>query len=192
MKASTVLVPALALGLCAVPAAAQERASGFWAGVDLGYGSLRRDLSVSGPQSENKVAMGFRGGYFWHPQLLLGLELGGWNMEAANWDDPATGEGITTLFLIAQYYPLAGSAGFVKGGLGAVDYWNNRPSESGATGPGGMLGAGWDFRMGASSFYITPSVDYSWGRFGAATSPPGVTQDQRYRAVTFRVGLTYR
>lgn len=192
MKASTVLVPALAFGLCAVPAAAQERTSGFWGGVDLGYGSLRRELSVTGRQTESKVAMAFRAGYFWQPQLLLGVELGGWNMEAADWEDPATGEGITTLYVMGQYYPMASSPGFVKAGLGIVDYWNNRPHESGATGSGGMVGAGWDFRLGESSFHITPSVDYSWGRFDAVTSPPGVTQDQRYRAVTFRVGLTYR
>jgi hypothetical protein len=43
-----------------------------------------------------------------------------------------------------------------------------------------------------TAFYVTPSLDYSAGSFSGATSPPGVTQDQHYRALSARIGLTFR
>ena len=181
-----------ALALLSAPVYAEDRQSGFWAGADLGYASLKRERSVTGSETDSKPALQLRGGYFWHPQLLLGVQVGGWNLEAADWYDPSKGEGIETFFLVAQYYPSATAGFFVNGGLGRIKYWNNRPLEYGATGSGGALGLGYDFRLGGTSFYLTPIADVTWGRFDGAVSPPGVTQDQRFRAVTLRIGITYR
>jgi len=119
------------------------------------------------------LATTLRGGYAWHPRLLLGVELGGWNLQGTDVGDPSKGEGIRTLYLMAQYHLGAESRFFVKGGFG------------------GVLGAGYEiWRSGSCS--IAPAIDYSWGEFDGATSPPGITQDQSYHAVTFRLGFIYR
>lgn len=183
---------ALVLGLAAAAsAAAAQDGTGFWAGGDIGVASLERSYSVTGSTQGTEFAMTLRGGYAWHPRLLLGIELGGWTLQEGDLWDPSKGEGIRTLYLMAQYHLGVESRFFVKGGFGDVKYWNNRPNEAGASGSGGVLGAGYEiWRSG--SWSIAPAIDYSWGEFDGATSPPGVTQDQTYRAVTFRLGFAYR
>lgn len=142
--------------------------------------------------------MRFRAGYFPNPRLLLGLELGGWNIESTGDHgypfpdpNPDKGEGIETLFAVVRYFPLERPLVFVEGGLGYVNYWNYRPLEHGANGTGAFLGVGHDFQL-SGRFSLAPSIDYSWGHFNGVTSPPGVTQDERYRAVTLRIGVTFR
>lgn len=174
-------------------ACAEEPRTGFWGGVDAGYGTLKRSRSVTGSADHNNFAMTFRGGYAWHPQLLLGVELGGWLLEASdyNGDDPSRGEAIETFLALAQYYPGAGTPWFVKAGLGGARYWSNHAGEESGGGPAAMLGLGRDFPV-SERWRVSASADYSWGRLNDITSPPGVTQDERYRALTFRIGLTYR
>jgi hypothetical protein len=196
---------ALALLACplAAPAAdtqappAEQSRSLLWGGFDLGYASLARSYSVTSDTRDNTFTFALRGGFQLDPRLLLGLEFGGWTIQASNNQDPASGEAIGTRFLIVQVYPLAHSAFFVRGGGGRVVYSNNRPGESGASGPGGIIGIGYDLEVKRrdgehTAFYVTPSLDYSAGSFSGATSPPGVTQDQHYRALSARIGLTFR
>jgi hypothetical protein len=191
---------ALALLACAPAAAAatqEESRSLLWAGFDLGYASLARSYSQTGDTRQGKFTFALRGGIQIDPRLLVGVEFGGWTLQSGNSQDPASGEAIGTRFLILQVYPLAHSAFFVRGGGGRVVYSNNRPGESGASGSGGIVGIGYDFdvkrRDGEhTAFYITPSLDYSAGSYSGATSPPGVVQDQRYRALSARIGLTFR
>lgn len=183
---------ALILALAAVAsAAAAQDGTGFWGGADVGAASLRRSYSVTSSSQHTEFAMALRGGYAWHPRLLLGVELGGWTLQGTDVGDPGKGEGIRTLYLMAQYHLGAESRFFVKGGFGDVKYWNNNPNENGASGSGGVLGAGYEiWRSG--SWSIAPAIDYSWGEFDGATSPPGITQDQSYHAVTLRLGFIYR
>ena len=191
MRRLAMLIAAAAMAAPAAGESQQGDRAGFWFSADVGMASLSRSYAVTGSTRDTEFAMAFRGGYAWHPRLLLGAELGGWNIEGADMWDPRTGEGIRVLYAIAQYYPAAKSPFFVRGGVGAVKYWNNRPGELGASGSGGVLGAGYDIAI-SQRVHLTPSADLSWGQFDAATSPPGITQDQRYRAVTFRFGFTYR
>lgn len=191
-------VKLVALGVCAVLlfpalARAEDPGTGFWGGIDVGYGALKRSRSVTGSASDNNLAMSFRGGYAWHPQLLFGIELGGWSLEATDYNgvDPSKGEAIETFLALAQYYPAPGSPWFLKGGLGGAKYWTNHAGEKSGSGPAAMLGLGRDFRV-AERWNVTAAADYSWGRLDGLNSPPGVTQDERYRALTFRIGLAYR
>lgn len=186
LRSTLALIVAAAAG-----SAAAEDGTGFWFGADVGIASLKRSYSQTGSTQDAEFAMTFRGGYAWHPRLLLGVELGGFTLEEGDLFDPSKGEGIRTLYLMGQYYPGPASQFFLKVGLGDVKYWNNRPLENGASGTGYVLGAGYELaRWGSLSF--APAIDYSEGKFDGAISPPGVTQDQRYRAVTFRLGVTYR
>lgn len=191
MKRSTAAL--LCCCALATPAFAEEPGTGFWGGVDGGAASLHRSRSATGSSSGTNFAMAFRGGYAWHPQLLLGAEIGGWLLQAGDYNDrdPSRGEGIQALLGYAQYYPSVESPYFVKAGLGRATYWTNHAGESGGSGPAAMLGAGRDFAL-SGRWSVTAAVDYSWGRLNAITSPPGITQDERYRALTLRIGLTYR
>jgi hypothetical protein len=191
MRGSFGLLLALACALPA-PAAGTQEFSRFWGGFDVGYASLARTYSVTEPTTQGKFTMALRGGIALAPSFLVGIELGGWTIQGSDMWDPATGEAISTRFLIAQVYPLAGQGLFLRGGGGRVEYWNHRPGENGASGSAGIVGLGWDFPLGAAGFYVTPSIDYSRGGYDGATSPPGVVQDQRYRALSIRLGVTFR
>jgi len=180
--------------LCLAPtlACAGEPGTGFWGGVDVGAGSLKRSYSISGDVSDTNFAMSLRGGYAWNPQLLLGVELGGWLLEASDYNnDPSQGEAVETYLLFAQYYPSRSSPWFLKGGLGGARYWTNHAGEGTGSGSAAMLGAGRDFRV-SDSWSLTAAADYSSGKLDGLTSPPGVTQNASYSALTFRIGFTYR
>ena len=185
---------------CSLPALAQESQpsnfSRIWGGLDVGYAYLSRTYSTSDRTTDGTATLAIRGGFAVDPRVLVGAEFGAASIYNSDVPAPTRGEAISTRFLIAQYYPLSYSTLFVRGGGGGVVYWNNRQAESGASGTGGVVGAGYDIPMngltGGVRTYITPSLDYSWGRFSGATAPPGVVQDQRYQAVSIRIGLTLR
>jgi hypothetical protein len=186
---------------CSLPALAQESQpsdfSRVWGGLDIGYAYLSRTYSKTDRTTDGTATLAFRGGFAVDRRLLIGAEFGGWSIQSSDLSQPTRGEAISTRFLMAQYYPLSYSTLFVRGGGGHVEYWNNRQAESGANGTGGVVGAGYDIPVngvlaGGVRTYFTPSLDYSWGRFSGATSPPGIVQDQRYQAVSIRIGLTLR
>lgn len=195
--ALALLACSLAAGAAETQAPKEEPRSLLWAAFDVGYASVARSYSVTSDTRDNTFTFALRGGFQIDPRLLLGVEFGGWTLQSGNNQDPATGEAIGTRFLVVQVYPLAHSAFFVRGGGGRVVYSNNRPGESGASGPGGIVGIGYDLAIKRrdgehTAFYVTPSLDYSAGSFSGATSPPGVAQDQHYRALSARIGLTFR
>ena len=188
----------MVLWLVSFSAAAQssdeESRTGFWAGLDIGVASMKRSYSMTPSSSQTTFALTLSGGYAWNPRLLLGVELGGWTLQASDWwwnSNSSQGQAIETIFAIARYYPIADSRLFVKGGGGLVHYWTNQPGESGANGWGGMIGVGYDVYV-KGSVRVAPSVSYSFGSFNGAISPPGIMQDQRYQAITAYLGVTFR
>jgi hypothetical protein len=164
--------------------------SGWWGGIDAGYASITRKYDQTGEATQHKPAVALRGGYAPTPSLLLGVEAAGWLLEGGNLLRMNRGEGMHTLSLVAQFYPLPNPL-FIRAGIGTTRYWNQRPQESGGRGSGNTVAIGYDVRL-QGIFYFTPSIDFSWGHIHGATSPPGVTQDQNYRVVSFRIGFTFR
>jgi hypothetical protein len=183
----------LVLALCPPVALGAEPATtldGWWGGMDVGYASTARTYSATGDTTQQKMMTSLRLGYAWDPRLLLGLEFENWLLKGANVAHLNEGEGIQTYSLIAQYYPF-GSPLYFKAGAGIAKFWNENPGETGASGSGAVVGLGYDVRISGSIHY-TPAIDLAWGHINGATSPPGVTQDQRYRAVAVKIGLTFR
>jgi hypothetical protein len=195
MKKTATVIGLLALAFTAATSASEptgETAGGWWGGIDVGVATVSREYSVTADTRDTTFTMAFRGGYSWHPRLLLGVELGGWLLEATDYYDwPPEGEGIQTFYGMAQFYPVSGSPIFLKAGWGHVRYWNERLGEGNANGTGAVVGAGYDFALG-SNFYVSPLIEYAWGKYDNALSPPGVLQDQRYQAVTLKIGFTFR
>lgn len=156
----------------------------------MGYASVERHYSVTGDASQHKMMTALRAGYSWDPRLLLGVEAANWLLKGANVWHPNEGAAVQTLSLVAQVYPLRRPL-WLKAGFGGARYWTEVQDESGGKGFGGVLGLGYDAPLW-EGIRFTPSIDLAWGRIRDATSPAGVRQDQSYRAVAFKIGLTFR
>src|SRR5215510_12894919 len=96
----------LALAVAAPAAQAQDYRGGFWAGGDVGVSSIKRDFDTTNDRSDTKGTVALRGGYAITPRLLLGLEASGWTFEREDKKDDARGQGLSTLYLFGQVYPL--------------------------------------------------------------------------------------
>jgi hypothetical protein len=169
---------------------AEKKAGGFWwGGADIGFASVSRTYSVTASTRDSTFALAFRGGYAWNPRLLLGVELGGWTLQATTYPFGygEEGEGIQTLLAIAQYYPKEGSSLFLKAGYGNVSYWNNRPLENGGHGHNAVIGLGYDIAFG-KSWYATPAIEFARGSIDGATTPPLITQDPALRGGDVQAG----
>ena len=87
------------------------------------------------------------------------LRLGG---EALSWinDERHRTETLSSFLFIAQYYPLSDAGLYLKGGpgLGRSEVDFNDGFGVGDTGFAGLLGAGWEFRIGRK-VYLNPAVD---------------------------------
>ena len=93
--------------------------------------------------------------------LRLGGEILGWIDD----HDNAT-ESLTSLLFIAQLYPAPATGLYLKGGLGLgrneVDFHDG--FGVGDTGFAGLLGAGWELRVGRR-LYLNPAIDLVQHRY---------------------------
>ncbi len=208
MHAIRAFAGAIAFCACSLAFAQDEKAvsgagvaadsySRFWGEIDVGLARLSRTYSVTSPTTQSKFTLALRGGIALDSRLHLGVEFGGWTIESGDLWNPEKGEAIGTRFLILRYRPIEDSAWFLRGGGGRIEYWNNRVGERGASGSGRIIGLGYEIPAaspgtGGGRFYYTPSIDYSWGEYDGAVSPPGVVQNQRYRALSIRFGIIFR
>jgi hypothetical protein len=159
----------------------QSVRTGFWAGIDFGVGLLQQSLDER-EEDDTTFSLGLKAGYTINPHFRMGLELSGWLLEATEpFGDPWVGEGISQVFLIAQYYPRRRSNLFAKVGGGYASYWNNRFGEPKIKDGWGLtVGGGYDFFL-STHFALTPVVTFSYGDI----------EDIDYRATTFGIGITF-
>lgn len=112
------------------------------------------------------------------------LRLGGEVLSWINDVGPAV-ESLSSALFVAQLYPWAGSGLYFKGGLGigrnAVDFDDGY--DEGDTGFAGLVGAGYELRLGRRSF-LNPVIDLVGHRF----SNP-LVGDYRERLVNFGLGI---
>lgn len=157
--------PKFIIAMAVTLAAADAYAAGVWGGVELGAGSVRHTTDSTYTDSTWYVA--FKGGYVVSEGMLLGMEIGGYTLEAGDLWDSSQGEGISQVFVIGQYYFGPSRGGwYAKGGGGYVSYWNNRPDGREDTGWGATLGLGYDWRTDGFGT-LGPIVSVGYGRAGA-------------------------
>lgn len=158
---------------------------GFWGGLSIGAGGESFDLRDGAGYSEElyRPTVSLRLGGTVNQNLRLGGEVLAWIDE----HDFST-ESLTSLLFVGQFYPLATSGLYLKGGVGlgrnAVDFDDG--GGFGDTGFAGLLGAGWEVRMGRR-WFLTPSVDLVEHRYTGRG-------DERYRErlVNFGLGVVFQ
>ena len=159
--------------------------AGFWGGLSLGAGGESFDLRDGAGYSEElyRPTVSFRLGGTVNRHLRLGGEVLAWINEHNR-----TVESLTSMLFVGQLYPLATTGLYLKGGLGlgrnAVDF--NDGGGVGDTGFAGLLGAGWEIRMGRR-WYLNPAVDV----VGHSYTGRG-NERYRERLVNFGLGVVFQ
>ena len=135
----------LGLGVSSALAQRPQERRGFWFGFGLGYGSL----GCEDCESRTGSGSGYlKLGGTVSPSILLGFEANGW---AKTEDDVTFTMGAATA--VVYFYPVSAKGFHLKGGLGlatadfSTEVGQVTVSYDDAD-VGGMLGLGWDFRIG--------------------------------------------
>ncbi|MBA3553581.1 MAG: outer membrane beta-barrel protein [Gemmatimonadales bacterium] len=187
---------AAAVLLVASPAAAQDtprgltvvsegERAGFWAGFGIGAGGESFDLrNGAGYSSElYRPTVSLRLGGTVNRRLRLGGEVLSWIDERGD-----AVESLTSFLFIGQLYPLSTAGLYLKGGAGlgrnAVDF--DFGQGIGDTGFAGLLGAGWELRVGRR-FYLNPAVDLVEHRYGGRAG-----EGYRERLVNLSLGVLFQ
>lgn len=159
--------------------------AGFWGGLSLGAGGEAFDLRDGAGYSEElyRPTVSFRLGGTVNQHLRLGGEVLAWINERNR-----TVESLTSMLFVGQVYPMASTGLYLKGGLGlgrnAVDF--DQGGGVGDTGFAGLLGAGWEIRMGRR-WYLNPAVDV----VGHSYTGRG-NERYRERLVNFGLGVVFQ
>jgi hypothetical protein len=159
--------------------------AGFWGALGFGAGGeafdLRDGLGYSSDLYRPTVSL--RLGGTPNRYLRLGGEILGWIDDQGNRTNS-----ITSVLFISQLYPAPATGLYLKGGLGLgrneVDFDDG--FGVGDTGFAGLLGAGWEVRVGRR-WYLNPAIDvvehHYTGRGG---------DRYRERIVNFGVGVLFQ
>lgn len=158
---------------------------GFWGSFSLGAGGeafdLRDGLGYSDELYRPTVSLRLGGTVNQH------LRLGGEALAWINERDHDV-ESLTSLLFIGQVYPLAASGLYLKGGLGigrnAVEF--DGGGNIGDTGFAGLLGAGWEVRLGRR-WYLNPAFDVVEHRYTGRGN-----ERYRERLINFGLGVLFQ
>ena len=159
--------------------------AGFWGGFSLGAGGEAFDLRDGAGYSEElyRPTVSLRLGGTVNPNLRLGGEVLAWINERGD-----NTESLSSLLFVGQLYPVATTGFYLKGGLGlgrnAVDF--HEGGGIGDTGFAGLLGAGWEIRMGRR-WYLNPVVDLVEHRYTGRG-----TERYRERLINFGLGVLFQ
>jgi hypothetical protein len=159
---------------------------GFWGALGLGAGGeafdLRDGAGYSGELYRPTVSL--RLGGTPAPWIRLGGEVQTWID-----DQGRQTESLTSILFISQLYPAPATGLYLKGGVGfgrsAVDFDNGFVGLD-ETGFAGLLGAGWEVRVGRR-LYLNPAVDLIEQRY---TGRGG--ERFRERIVNFGLGVLFQ
>ena len=155
---------------------------GLWLALGLGAGGESYDLQPNAGYSDvlYRPTLSLRLGGTVNQHLRLGGEVLSW----INENGPAV-ETLSSALFVAQFYPMASTGLYLKGGLGigrnAVDFRDGYGT--GDTGFAGLVGAGYELRIGRR-IYLNPVVDLVGHRYGN-----GGGSGYRERLVNFGLGI---
>ncbi|HKV76394.1 MAG TPA: outer membrane beta-barrel protein [Gemmatimonadales bacterium] len=151
---------------------------GFWLRLGLGYASAAVTCDgCSGPR-ENGLGGGLSLGGTINPHFQLGFESSAWSKS----EDGVT-LSIGTGTLSGYFYPGAKRRLYLKAGLGvAFSVANEGSSSVTHTGPGGILGLGYDVPV-SRKVALSPYASWNYGSLGSQSGVGTLHEN------TFQVGL---
>jgi hypothetical protein len=158
---------------------------GFWVGLGVGAGGEAFDLRDGLGYSDElyRPTISLRLGGTPSQYLRLGGELLAWID-----DQGRQTESISSILFVGQFYPSTGAGLYLKGGLGLgrheVDF--DEGFGVGDTGFAGLVGAGWEVRLGRK-LSLNPAVDLVEQRY---TGRGG--DRYRERVLNFGVGVLFQ
>jgi hypothetical protein len=158
---------------------------GFWGGLGVGAGGEGFDLRDGAGYSEElyRPTISLRLGGTPSQYVRLGGEILAWID-----DQGRQTESISSILFVGQFYPSSGAGLYLKGGLGVgrhqVDFDDG--FGVGDTGFAGLVGAGWEVRVGRK-VYLNPAVDLVQQRY---TGRGG--DRYRERILNFGVGVLFQ
>ena len=158
---------------------------GFWGGLSLGAGGEAFDLRDGLGYSEElyRPTVSLRLGGTVNQSVRLGGEVLTWINERDH-----EVESLTSFMFIGQLYPITTTGLYLKGGLGlgrnAVEF--DEGGNVGDTGFAGLLGAGWEIRLGRR-WYLNPAVDVLEHRYTGRGN-----ERYRERLVNFGLGVVFQ
>lgn len=159
--------------------------TGFWGAVGLGAGGESFDLRDGAGYNRElyRPTLSVRLGGTVNQNLRLGGEALAWVNDQGD-----RTETLSSFLFVAQFYPIASSGLYLKGGAGLgrneVDF--NDGFGVGDTGFAGLLGAGWELRVGRR-VYLNPAIDL----VGQTYTGRGGDR-YRERLINFGVGVLFQ
>lgn len=178
----------LVLGSSAAWAQHPQIRDGFWIGFGFGAGSA--DISCDGCASADRET-GATGllklGGTLSERILLGLEGNVWTKS-----DGGLTTSVGNASFAVYFYPRPASGWFVRGGVGTtLASVDNFGSVGRARGFGGIVGSGYDIRVGRN-VSLTPVLNFYLGADGALKEN-GATVEQgvKHNVLELALGLTF-
>lgn len=187
----------LLLGAPTAPLAAQDigpmssgpERSGFFFGLGFGGGSARLDCNICDNEPDNGGAGWLTVGGTISPKLRLAGDFNAWTK-----DENGTTASFGTGTFSALFYPSAAGNLFLKAGVGySVTKFKDKSLGLDAQGGGfgGVLGAGYDLRVGRS-ISITPQLTFFGGSTGDVKDGSfTVLQDSKFNVAALSVGIVF-
>ncbi len=188
-----------AVTLCAEPvwgAGVQPDSGGerFWAEADVGYARLSRHAASESVRS-NTFAFDLAGGIRVSPQLRIGLDFGGFTLQATcaspfcNGQELEQGKGIEHLLAVADFRPRVRDGWLVRAGVGPSGYWaQSAGNHSNWNGWEAELGTGYTWRLGMAG-HVGLRAGYGFGHVGGDSNRQIPEFD--YSAVKVSVTVAY-
>ena len=170
-------------GLVEVPDESSRR--GFWGALAVGAGGEAFDLRDGAGYTDElyRPTISLRLGGTPSQYVRLGGEILAWID-----DQGRQTESVSSILFVGQFYPARSAGLYLKGGLGVsrhqVDFDDG--FGVGDTGFAGLVGAGWELRLGRR-IYLNPAVDLVQQRY---TGRGG--DRYRERILNFGVGVLFQ
>jgi hypothetical protein len=162
----------------------------WWFGMNLGYGQLRLTSDQDRGASQGTFALAIHGGGKVGKRFRIGVELGGWTLEASNLQDPSVGVAVSNLLMLLDVLPVYDVPVYVRVGAGWARHWTNRTLDFGSDGWAWKAGAGYDIELG-NSFNLTPACSFSSGYLSDIRNPIIVETGRRYSVWDISLGVSW-
>jgi hypothetical protein len=191
LAAAVAAVTLAAAPLCAAAAPDSASAAKLWVAFGLGGGQATFWSDQDAARHATTITASFRFGVVVSPALRVGLEANGWGLETSGFNDPAKGETVNELLLIAQVYPWRGHGWYVKGGWGWGYYSNHAPDAWGSKAFGAYaLGAGYDLHV-SRNVAINLQADWARGPLGSVDNLVTTRTGRRFRGWDLILGVQW-